>query len=60
MLHRITTDRLLIENVVKLAPFLFGTFNRSMTFGVFPTLFKSTYITPLLKKPDLDASDAKS
>jgi len=31
-----------------------------MALGVVPTLFKSAYITPLLKKLDLDPSDAKS
>ena len=34
--------------------------NRSLSSGVFPTLFKSAFITPLLKKPDLDAADCKS
>jgi hypothetical protein len=32
-------------------------FNRSFGDGVVPENFKSAYITPLLKKPDLDASD---
>jgi len=51
---------LLKENVGILAPFLVELFNRSMMCGVVPTLFKSAYITPLLKKPDLDPADAKS
>ena len=28
--------------------------------GSVPTLFKAAYITPLLKKPDLDSADPKS
>ena len=34
-------------------------FNRSLSSEVFPTQFKAAYITPLLKKPDLDPSDGK-
>ena len=33
---------------------------RSLSSGVFPTQFRAAYITPLLKKPDLDPSDGKS
>jgi len=51
---------LLKENVGILAPFLVELFNRSMMRGLVPTLFKSAYITPLLKKPNLDPADAKS
>jgi len=36
------------------------TWRTSMLCGVVPTLFESAYITPLLKKPDLDPTDAKS
>ena len=31
-----------------------------MEFGIVPSLFKEAYITPLLKKPDLDPADVKS
>jgi hypothetical protein len=51
---------LLRENVDVLAPFLVELFNRSLLHGVVPTVFKSAYITPLLKKPDLDPAENKS
>ena len=35
-------------------------FNRSLEHGVVPSIFKSAYITPLLKKADLDPADVKS
>jgi hypothetical protein len=52
--------RLLKENIDVLAPFLVDLFNRSLTLGVVPSVFKSAYITPLLKKVDLDPADARS
>ena len=51
---------LLKDNVDVLAPFITELFNRSMTSGVFPSHFKAAFITPLLKKPNLDPSDGKS
>ena len=43
-----------------LAPFLWALYNRSMTTGHFPAVYKQAIITPLLKKPDLDPTDAGS
>jgi len=43
-----------------LAPFLVELFNRSVLHGSVPTAFKAAYITPLLKKPDLDPADVQS
>ena len=44
-----------------LAPFLVELFNRLLLQVAVPTVFKLAYITPLLKKPDLDpAVPAKS
>ena len=54
------TTRLLKDNVDVLAPFLVALFNRSMSPGIVPSAFKEAYITPLLKKPDLDPADVKS
>jgi Reverse transcriptase (RNA-dependent DNA polymerase) len=51
---------LLKENVDILAPFLTELFNRSLLLGTVPMIFKSAFITPRLKKPDLDSSEAKS
>jgi len=43
------------------APFLISAlFNRSMTEGAVPAAFKVPFITPSLKKPDLDATDVRS
>ena len=43
-----------------LAPFLCQLFNWSLEHGVVLSTFKSAYITPLLKKADLDPADARS
>jgi len=51
--------RLLNENVDILAPFLVELHNRSLQTGSVPTLFKSAYITPLLKKANFDPADPK-
>jgi len=51
---------LLRNNVDVLAPFLVELFNRSLLQGTVPTVFKSAYITPLLKKSDLDPAENKS
>ena len=52
--------RLLKENIDVLAPFLTEFFNRSLSLGAVPVTFKAAYISPLLKKTDLDPADAKS
>jgi exonuclease III len=51
---------LLKDNVDVLAPFLVELFNRSLALGVVPAVFKKAFITPRLKKPDLDSADIKS
>ena len=35
-------------------------FNRSLSKGQFPAIFKEAFITPALKKPGLDAADVSS
>jgi len=47
------------ENVDVLAQFLVELFNRSLLHGTVPKVFKSAYITPLLKKPDLHPAENK-
>ena len=51
---------LLKHNVILLAPFLCHLFNWSLQHGVVPSLMKAAYITPILKKTDMDTTDAKS
>jgi len=51
---------LLKENIKVLAPFLTDLFNKSLSTGTLPSIFKFAYITPRLKKPDLDTAEAKS
>ena len=51
---------LLKENVDVVAPFLVELFNRSLECGVVPTTLKAAYVTPLLKKSDLEPDDVKS
>ena len=40
----------------ELVPFLTNMFNKSIVTGCFPELFKVAEVTPILKKPSLDAS----
>jgi len=42
------------------APFLTALFNRSITEGVVPAVFKLAFIKSRLKKPDMDATDVRS
>ena len=52
--------RLLKDNIDLLAPFLVELFNRSLLTGSVPAAFKDAYVTPRLKKADLDPTDTKS
>ena len=47
-------------NVDLLAPFLVELFNQSLSMGYVLTAFREAYITPILKKADLDLVDVKS
>ena len=51
---------LLKANVDILSLFLCQLFNRCLEHGIVSSSFKSGYVTPLLKKADLDAADVKS
>jgi len=51
---------LLKDTVDLLALFITTLYNNSLTSGMFPTVFKSAYITPRLKKASLDPADVKS
>jgi hypothetical protein len=51
---------LLKETIDILAPFFVELINRSLSTGLFPTAFKTAFITPLLKKSDMDSADPKS
>ena len=44
----------------EVAPFLTALFNRSMTEGIVPAAFRTAFITPHLKKPDMDGTDVRS
>jgi len=52
--------RLLKDSVDLRVPCLVELFNRCLRTGSVPSTFKAAYITPLLKKPDLDLADPKS
>jgi len=41
-------------------PFITELFNRSMSEGCFPAAFKEAFITPIVKKAGLDATDVSS
>jgi len=51
---------LLQANADILSPFLCQLVNSCLEHGIVPSSFKSGYVTPLLKKADLDAADVKS
>jgi len=53
-------NKLLKDNVDMLAPFLVELYNQSLAVGVVLSIFKSVYITLLLKKADIDPVDVKS
>ena len=48
------------SSIGMLAPFLVKLFNQSLLHVLVLTAFKAAYITPLLKKPDLDPADVQS
>ena len=52
--------RLLKDSIDILAPFLVELFNRCLYTGSVPSTFKVAYITPVLKKSDMDPTEAKS
>ena len=52
--------RLLKDCADVIAPFLVELYNKSLQSGSVPALFKAAYITPLLKKSDLDSADVHS
>jgi len=43
----------------EIAPFLSDLFSRSMSTGHFPSTFKEAFITPAIKKPGLDVTNAQ-
>ena len=43
-----------------IGPFLVKLYNKSFTDGMLPQSFKSSYITPILKKPNFDNGDTNS
>jgi len=51
---------LLKTNAEVLAPFLSHLFNWSLAHGIFPSSMKAAYITPILKKADMDSADVNS
>ena len=51
---------LLKTNAEVLAPFLTHLFNWSLSHGIVPSTMKAAYITPILKKADMDSADPKS
>ena len=55
-----SAEDLLNDNINLLAPFLVELFNQSLQQGVVPSAFKDAFITPLLKKADLDPADVTS
>jgi len=53
-------DSIYACNIDVLAPFVVELYNRSLSMGAVPAVFKSAYVTPLLKNADMDPADVKS
>ena len=51
---------MLKQVVTELASYLTELFNHSLALGHFPDMYMAAYITPLSKKPSVDATDVKS
>ena len=51
---------LLKDNIEYVATFITRLFNQSLASGQVPATFKSAYVVPRLKKPDLDHDDVKN
>jgi hypothetical protein len=43
-----------------IAPYIVELFNRSLSIGHFPAVYKDAFITPVIKKPGLDTADPSS
>jgi len=62
---KFSADDLIPTSVLKqvidiIAPFVVELFNRSLSEGRFPAVFKEAFITPVMKKAGLDATDTSS
>ena len=51
---------ILKQVVDPVAPFIAELFNRSLRMGHFPNYFRQAFITPIVKKPNLDPTDVSS
>jgi len=59
--RRLTQFRCQLKQVIDIiAPFVVELFNRSLSEGRFPAVFKQAFVTPVVKKPGLDATDTSS
>ena len=56
----IPTSVLMKQTADVVAPFVTELFNRSLSTGHFPAAFKKAFITPIVKKPGIDATSASS
>ena len=52
--------RLLKAVIDTIAPFVSELFNRSLLSGRIPEVFKAAYVTPRIKKSDMDPTDPSS
>ena len=52
--------RLLKAVIDTIAPFITELFNRSLSSGRVPEMFKAAYVTPRIKKADMDPTDPRS
>ena len=52
--------RIFKEVVDVIAPYISELFNRSLSAGHYPAAFKMAFVTPVVKKPGLDAADPSS
>jgi len=51
----------MLKQIVEvIAPHVVELFNRSLSVGQFPAVYKEAFITPVIKKPGLDTADPSS
>ena len=61
LVHELGGSTSVLKQVIDvIVPFVVDLFNRSLSEGHFPAVFKEAFVTPVVMKPGLDATDTSS
>jgi len=61
LVHELGGSTSVLKQVIDvIVPFVVDLFNRSLSEGHFPAVFKQAFVTPVVMKPGLDATDTSS